>query len=204
MNKRVFYRNTALVTACSLLLRLCGILFRILLSDRIGAEGMGLYQLVLSVHILGSTFAVGGLLTAVTCIAAQRLATQDHHGLKRLMQVCTRISVFVGGGSALLLYVGAPWIGQWIGDSRSVTAIAPCGIALPAIGIDATLKGYFLARRRAWPSCIAQMLEQTIRIGSIVWWLETAWDGSLEQACVWIILGDALAETVSCIYLAFA
>ena len=204
MNKRLFYRNTALVTVCSLLLRLCGILFRILLSGRIGAEGIGLYQLVFSVHVLGSTFALGGLLTAVTCLATQRLSAQDDKGLRKLMRVCTRISVLVGGISACLLYGFAPQISQLIGDSRSVTAVALCGIALPCIGIDATLKGYFLARRRAWPSCIAQMLEQTVRIGTIIWWLETAWDGTLEQACVWIIVGDALAETVSCIYLSCA
>ena len=201
MNKRVFYQNTAWITGCSLLLRLFGILFRILISNRIGAEGMGLYQLVLSVHILGSTFAVGGLVTAVTCIATQRLSSGDHKGVSRLIQICIGISLVIGGTSALLLYGGAPQIAGIIGDGRSVDAVAFSGIALPFIGMDATLKGYFLARRRAVPTCIAQLLEQTIRIGSILWWLNTLWDGSLEQACVIIILGDALAETASCLYL---
>lgn len=201
VNKRVFYQNTALITGCSLLLRLLGIVFRILISNRIGAEGMGLYQLVFSIHILGSTFAVGGLVTAVTCVATQRLSAEDWHGVRRLMRIGVYISLIVGIGSALLLYGGAPQVADMLGDSRSQNAVAISGIALPFIGMDATLKGYFIARRRAWPSCVAQLLEQTVRIGSILWWLATVWNGSLEQACVIIILGDALAETVSCVYL---
>lgn len=204
MNKRIFYKNTAVMTSCSLILRLLGILFRIIVSNRIGAEGMGLYQLVYSVYVLGTTFAVGGLVTAVTRIAAQRLATGDQPGLDRLMQVCTRISWIVGGVSALLLYGGAPIISQLIGDNRGETSIALCGIALPFIGVSASLKGYFLARRKAWPPCLSQIVEQIARIGSILWMLVAVWDGSLEQACVIIILGDALSETTACVYLLIA
>lgn len=204
MNKRAFYKNTALMTACSLLLRLFGILFRILISGRIGAEGMGLYQLVYSVYLLGTTFAVGGLVTAVTRLAAQRLATGDRDGLDRLMRICTRISLLVGGISALVMYGGAPLIGSLIGDSRGIRAIALCGTALPFIGVSASLKGYFLARRQAWPPCVSQLLEQTVRIGGILWMLATVWNGSLEQACTIIILGDALSETAACAYLSAA
>lgn len=201
MNKRAFFKNTALMTACSLLLRLFGILFRVLISHRIGAEGMGLYQLVVSVYILGTTFAVGGLTTAVTRLVSQRIATGDGAGLDRLMRLCYRISVLVGGGSALLLFGGAPLIGRWIGDERTITAIAVCGVALPFIGVSSSLKGYFLARRKAWPPCLSQIIEQAIRISSILVALHTLWDGSLEQACVIIILGDALSETIACVYL---
>lgn len=192
------------MTVCSLLLRLFGIVFRILISNRIGAEGMGLYQLVYSVYVLGSTFAVSGLVTAVTRLAAQRLANGDADGLERLMRICTRIGLLVGGVSALLLYFLAPLMGPLIGDSRGVSAIALCGVALPFIGVSAVLKGYFLARRQAWPPCMSQIIEQAVRISSILLMLGTVWNGSLEHACVIIVLGDALSETVACVYLLLA
>lgn len=201
MNKRAFYQNTLVMTASSLLLRLFGIAFRIAISNRIGAEGMGLYQLVYSVYVLGSTFAVGGLTTAVTRLAAGHLARRDTHSLDRLMRVCTRIGLLVGGGSALLIYGGAPLIGRLLGDSRGVDAVALCGAALPFVGVSAGLNGYFLARRKAAPTCSAQIIEQTVRIGGILLCLHTLWDGSLEQACVIILLGDAVSETLGCGFL---
>ncbi len=204
MNKRAFYQNTAVMTATSLLLRLFGIIFRIFVSNRVGAEGMGLYQLVFSVYILGATFATGGLITAVTCLVAQRLTAADSRGVHRLMQISMLLCIGVGGVSALLLYVGAPLIGGWMGDARAVPAIAISGVALPFIGISACVKGYFMARRRAWPPCLSQIVEQAVRIGSILWMLSTHWDGSLAKACVIIIVGDALSETVACVYLYLA
>ena len=204
MNKRAFYQNTAVMTATSLLLRLLGIVFRIFISNRVGAEGMGLYQLVFSVYILGATFATGGLVTAVTCLVAQRLTCSDSRGVRRLMRISILLCIGVGGVSALLLYVGAPLIGGWMGDFRAVPAIAISGIALPFIGVSACIKGYFMARRKAWPPCLSQIVEQSVRIGGILWMLSTYWDGSLAGACVIIIVGDALSETVACVYLFFA
>ncbi|MBR0447225.1 MAG: oligosaccharide flippase family protein [Clostridia bacterium] len=203
MNKRTFYMNTAIMTGCSLLLRLFGILFRIFISNRVGAEGMGLYQLVFSVYVLGTTFANSGLITAVTRLAAEHLARGNPHAVKRLMKLCSLISLLVGSFSSLALFMGAPLIGQWIGDSRAVPAIAICGIALPFIGVAGCLKGYFLACRQAWPPCLAQILEQTIRISAILLMLKWLWSGSLTGACVIIVLGDALSETISCVYLLF-
>ena len=204
MNKRAFYQNTAVMTATSLLLRLLGIVFRIFISNRVGAEGMGLYQLVFSVYILGATFATGGLITAVTCLVAQRLTRLDSRGVRRLMRLSSLLCIGVGGISALLLYVGAPLIGRWMGDIRAVPAVAISGIALPFIGVAACIKGYFMARRKAWPPCLSQIVEQSVRIGSILWLLSACWDGSLAGACIIIIVGDALSETVACIYLYLA
>lgn len=204
MNKRRFYLNTAVMTGCSLLLRLMGILFRIFISNRVGAEGMGLYQLVLSVHILGSTFATGGLVTAITCIAGECLARNNAKAVNKLMRIGSLLSVLVGGFSAVLLFFGAPAIGNWLGDGRTATAVALCGLGLPFMGISCCIQGYFLARRRAGPPCLAQLVEQLVRIGSILLMLNTLWDGSLEMACAIILLGDFIAEAVNCIVLAIA
>lgn len=204
MNKQAFYRNTAVMTVTSLLLRLLGIVFRIFISNRVGAEGMGLYQLVFSVYILGATFATGGLTTAVTCLAAERMTHSDAKGVRRLMGLSVALCLGVGGISALVLYLGAPIIGIWMGDTRAVSAISVSGLALPFIGVSACIKGYFMARRRAWPPCLSQLVEQSVRIGGILWMLSALWDGSLEQACLIIIVGDALSETVACLYLLFA
>lgn len=204
MNKRTFYKNTAVITGCSLLLRVFGIVFRILVSNRIGNEGMGLYQLVFSIYLLGSTFATGGLTTAITRLAGEHLIRNDQAGIHRLMRVSSLLCLAVGCSSAMLLYFGAPIIGPLAGDSRTSSAIAICGVALPFIGISACLKGYFLARRRAWPPCLSQMAEQAIRIGSVLGMLNYFWDGSLAQGCALMVLGDALSETVACLYLLVA
>ena len=202
MNKRAFVKNTAVMTLTSLLLRTLGIVFRIFISNRVGAEGMGLYQLVFAVYVLGTTFAATGLSTAVTCLVAEHLTRRDQRAVRRIMSISLWLSVGIGILSAAILYVGAPLIGQWMGDTRAVPAIRISGLALPFIGCSGCIKGYFTARRRAAPPCVSQIVEQVVRIGSILLLLYAAGDScSIEDACRIIILGDALSETVAFGYL---
>ena len=204
MNKKTFVKNTAVMTVTSLLLRTLGIVFRVFVSGRVGAEGMGLYQLVFSVYVLGTTFAAAGIVTAVTRMVAEQLARGTSSNVGRVMRVSMELCVLIGTLSAAILYFGAPTIGEWAGDTRIVPAIAVSGLALPFIGIANCIKGYFMARRRAMPPCISQIFEQAVRIGSILWMLHAAGDCSLTDACRIIIAGDAISETAACLFLAIA
>lgn len=203
MNKRAFVKNTAVMTMTSLLLRSLGIVFRIFISNRVGAEGMGLYQLVLSVYVLGGTFASAGLVTAVTRLVAEQLIRGNRRAARWVMRASMALCIAIGLASAVLLYAAAEPIGRLVGDMRTVPAIRVSGLALPFIGVTSCIRGYFAARRRAGPPCLAQIIEQLTRIGSILWMLRLASTAcSLADACRIIILGDALSEAVSCCLLA--
>ena len=54
---RVLLKGAAIMTAFSLLGKLLGVLLRLFLSSRIGSEGLGLYQLIMSVYGLFATFS---------------------------------------------------------------------------------------------------------------------------------------------------
>lgn len=192
------------MTITSLLLRTLGIVFRVFISGRVGAEGMGLYQLVFSVYVLGTTFAAAGIVTAVTRLVAEQLARGTPANVRRVMRLSMGLCILIGSISAALLYFGAPTIGNWVGDARTVPALAASGLALPFIGVAGCVKGYFMARRRAMPPCISQIFEQAIRIGSILWMLNAAGDCSLADACRIIIIGDAISETAACLFLLIA
>ncbi len=192
------------MTVTSLVLRTLGIVFRIFISNRVGAEGMGLYQLVFAVYVLGTTFAAAGIVTAVTRLVAEHLARGSAANAIRVMRLSVAICIGIGTASAAMLFFGASAIGGWVGDSRAVPAIAVSGLALPFIGVASCIKGYFLARRRAAPPSLSQILEQIIRIGVILLLLATVGDGSLETACLIIIAGDGISETAACLFLAIA
>lgn len=57
---RQILKNTLLLTAAALLLRLLSMLFQAYLAGRIGAEGLGGVQLVLSVSAFAATLGLAG------------------------------------------------------------------------------------------------------------------------------------------------
>ena len=66
MARQSYLKNAAILTGTGLLLRAAGMFFRIYIAARIGAEGMGLYQLVLAVYGLFVTLATAGISVAAT------------------------------------------------------------------------------------------------------------------------------------------
>ncbi len=70
MNNTV-YKNASIVTGISVAERFLGFLYRIVLSRYIGAEGLGLYQVALSLFFLLQTLACGGIPVSVSRMVAK-------------------------------------------------------------------------------------------------------------------------------------
>ena len=69
MRLSMFY-STLLLTGVNLLLRLVATSFQVYISGRIGATGVGLLQLVLSVAMLAETAGIAGVRTAAMYLSA--------------------------------------------------------------------------------------------------------------------------------------
>ena len=96
MRHKVFVKNAAVLTVTSLILRTIGIFFRVFLSGKIGAEGMGLYQLIVSIYVLGATFATSGISTAVTRLVADELVCGTARSVKHVLRRSILLSLGIG------------------------------------------------------------------------------------------------------------
>ncbi len=198
-----FLKNAVILTVTSLLLRTVGIFFRIYLSNQIGAEGMGLYQLIVSIYVLGSTFATSGISTAVTRLVADALACGTTDSVHCILRRSVLLSLLLGIASTAILYSGAEAISlYWIKDIRAVSALRVLSFSLPSMGVSSCLRGYFIARRRVAVSSRAQLLEQTVRIGIVCLLLRRFSIFGIGVACTAIMVGDTVAEWASCAFIA--
>ena len=89
MQKKLFLKNTLILTATALILRSVGIFFRIYLSNTIGAEGMGIYQLIFSVYALMGVLASAGFNVSVTKLVSAK-SGED----RKIMSLCFKLSLF--------------------------------------------------------------------------------------------------------------
>jgi len=63
--------GTFLLTASGVLSRIIGFFYRIFLSHTIGAEGIGIYQLIFPLLALCSSFTTAGIQTAISKFVAE-------------------------------------------------------------------------------------------------------------------------------------
>ena len=124
MKKTVFIKNAAILTASSLILRFAGIIFKVWLAAKIGAEGIGLYQLVFSVYMFAATFATSGICTAVTRLVSEEVVVGNKDGIKRIMRRCVQLSLLVAAFTILVLFIGSDFIANNIlNDTRAALSL---------------------------------------------------------------------------------
>ncbi len=197
MKKVLFIKNALVLTLTALILRLAGIIFKVWLAKAVGSEGIGLYQLTVSVYVLFSTFASGGICTAVTRLCADQLAADSALGAARVLKKGIVLSLLISFVSILITFFGSSPIAAALGDMRAAPAIKILGFSLPFMGCSSCLRGYFAARRKTVSSSLSQMLEQAARILVVVLLSSAFASRGLSFACAAILFGDTAAEALS-------
>lgn len=200
LKKKLFIKNALILTATALVLRFAGIFFKVWLAGKVGAEGIGLYQLVFSFYALVSTFAACGISTAVTRLVTDELVLGSRRSVEKIVLRAVALSLSVAFLTFFGVYFGADFIsGTLIGDMRAAKALKILAFSLPFMGISSCLKGYFIARRATLPPSISQIIEQVTRI-SVCIALLLRYSTSVEDAAAAVLFGDTVAEAVSFLF----
>ena len=190
-----FLLNAAILTGTSLFMRTITVSFHVYVSSKIGAAGMGLFSLIMSVYTFAVTFATSGISLATTRLCAEYIAREDYNGAKRSIRVCCIYSIVFGISALFILFFGADFIGcEWLGDQRTVSSIRLLALSLPFISLSSVLSGYFSAVRRVIKTAVAGLFEQFLKISLTVAGLLILAPRGLEYACLALVGGSSIAE----------
>lgn len=193
--KNALVRNTAVLTVSALAMRVTGMLWQVWLAGRIGAAGVGLFQLVMSVGFLFSTVAISGVRFAVTRLVSEELGLGREGSVDAVVARAGLYATLFGFLAMGALYFGSKWVAEkWIGDMRTVPSLKLLALALPAGGISGLLAGYFTAVGRVWKSAAEQLAEQFLRMGLIAAAIRWAEGRGLPAVCAAIVGAGAAAD----------
>ena len=197
MGKRLIV-NTALMTSASLLMRCIAMGFQGYLSGRIGAAGIGLYQLVMSVELLASTFAISGIRFAVTRLVSEELGMGRAGGVHGAMVRSALYALIFGSAAMLLLTRFAEPVGfLWIGDARTVMSLRILAFGLPCLALSSVISGYFTACGRIWKPSLVHLIEQCAVVVFVALFLERAPEGDIELSCAAVCAGVTASDILS-------
>ena len=193
MDRKQLLGGVTMLSLSALFLRGVGMVYRVVLSERIGAEGMGLYQLIMTVEALFSMLASAGLTITVSRLCAERSEAQ-----RSIVGKACGLAFGMGLGLCAVLFAGADGFAvHLLGEERAANALRWIAPSLPMMGISAALKGFFLARGDVLRPTIAQISEQLARVGLVLWVLLRYDVTGISSSCTVIFFGAAAAELVS-------
>lgn len=200
--RRNYLKNAVILTGTGILLRAAGMFFRIYIAGKIGAQGMGVYQLVHTVYNMATTVATAGLSVAATRLTAEIMAAGRQGCVRQAMHVTLLLGAALGSIAALCQYCGAhAAAAMWLHDARAELPLKILAPSLPFMAISACLRGFFMARRNVVPNSRAQIMEQCIRISVVAWMIGKAVPHGIQAACAAVVLGNTVSEMCSWLYM---
>lgn len=195
---RQIFRDALLLTASALLMKTVGVWFQIAISNRAGAEAMGLFSLMSGVYGFALTFATSGIHLGVTRTVAGAISRGTPDRIRGLMRRAVVYALFFGVcASVLLAALARPIAMRWIKDARTVASLRLFALTLPLLSLTAVFGGYFTAVRRSAKSAIGQICEQATRIGLCMYLLSFFAGRDAERILIALVLGGVGAEALS-------
>lgn len=198
MTKQKFLMQGILLTAFSLFLRVTNIGYRSYLSAKIGAEGMGLYQLIFSVFMLAVTLSTSGISLAVTRMVTAAIAANRRGTVRSVVTKCFLFCLTVSCTIAVLLLVFSDFAAAVIlGYKGAAGSLRILALGLPFMSLCTCMKGYFLAVDESLSTALSDAVEQVLTIFAAValfWYFAPQ---SIETACLTAMLASTFGEAVS-------
>ncbi len=196
-----FFINGLILGFTTILMRGVGVGLNAYITGKIGAEGIGLFGLVMSVYMFAATLASSGASLAATRLVTEELSVGCHRGIRRSMKICLGYTVLFGFLSGSLLFIFAEPLGiRFMGDPRTVRSLKFLSVSMPCIAVSSGLGGYFTAVRRVAKSSAAQILELLVKVLVTVLLLAKFCHRGVEFACAAVVAGGTIAEIASCIF----
>lgn len=193
----IFY-SALLLTGVNLLLRFISTSFQVYLSGKIGASGIGLLQLVLSVGALAMTAGMGGIRTATMYLSAEAVGQKCPGDLNWVLRGCILYSIALSSVVGIFLYYFAPLIASaWIGNTETLSAVRLLACFLPVNSLCGVMIGYFTGVNKIGTLAAVEVAEQIFSmVLTIV--LLTFWaDNSTIKACHCVVMGSGLGACFS-------
>lgn len=190
-------KGTLILTVAGFLSRIIGFFYRIFLSHTIGAEGIGIYQMVFPVFAISFSITGAGIQTAISKFVAARRDRKLSFFLSGLS-----VSLLLSAMMSCLLYECSDRIAlSFLMEERTAPLIRILALSIPFESIHCCVNGYCLGLKKAGFPSATQLIEQTIRVSSVFaiyyYIISHHMTPSVSVAVIGIVFGEFAAMIVS-------
>ncbi len=192
--KQSFIKGAIIISLGGFISKILGAFYRIPLTNFLGGEGMGIYQMVYPLYCILLTVSASGIPTGIA-----RLISSGSKGAERQ---AFRLYGAIGVIGTLLMYLlSAP-----LAAVQTEPAIRLCCVMLcPSVffvSVLSVVRGYFQGRGNMYPTAITEVSEQLIKV-ALGCALAYVFRSDLELAVASTLFAVTVSEVVSTVIALF-
>lgn len=162
--KSNIYKSAAQVTIFSTVEKALSFLYRIVLSRTIGAEGLGIYQICLTVFAVFLTAASSGVPITVSRLMAKSTARNDLSGKHSAVTAGIVCTLAITVPVAIILFFGRNAFGFLFSDKRCIDIFVILLPGLVLTAIYSVIRGSFWGNKQFLPYSLIELLEDAVMV----------------------------------------
>ena len=168
--KNSLIRGTLLLTIAGLISRIMGFFYKIFLANTIGAEGIGIYQLIFPIYSICFSLCASGIETAVSKLTAEKCALGNTKTAVGILRCALFITLSLSLCCSFLIYSHADWLAvRFLKETRCEQLLKILAFSIPFGTIHSCICGYYFGLHKAGVPSVSQLIEQAFRIAAV--WL---------------------------------
>lgn len=201
MGKNAIVKGALILTIANIITRVLGFVYRVYMSNLIGAEGMGLYQLIMPVYMLVWSISSSGFSTTISKLVAEENSKKEYGNIKQILVQSIITSTIIACILSVLIFIFSDYIALNIfKDSRILLSLHIMCVSFPFMASGSCIRGYFLGLQDTSVPAISQVLEQIVRMVTIYFLSSIFIPMGLIYACAVAMVGMCIGEIFSFLY----
>ena len=166
--KNAFIKGTLLLTVAGLFSRFMGFFYRIFLANTIGAEGMGIYQLIFPIYSVCFSLCASGIETAVSKLTSAKYASGKSTEASGILKTGLFLTLTLSISCSLFIFEHAEFLANvFLKEPRCAELLKVLAITIPFGTTQSCICGYYFGIHKAAVPSFAQLIEQGTRMLSV-------------------------------------
>ena len=195
--KEKFIKSTIILLIGGFLIKVLGMVNKIVITRTIGIENLSIYMLILPTFSLFIGLGQFGF-----PIALSKLIAQDDKNNKRLFLSIIPISLLINIIIIILIILIAPYLSNNLLHNKSTYyAIIAISLVIPFTTISSICRSYFFGKEKMLPHVISNLVEDIVRLLIIIAFSKKIITYSSKYIVCFLVLINIISELASTLVL---
>lgn len=193
MRKNKFITSTLVLLIGGFIVKIFGFLIKIIYTRVVGSEGIAMYSIIVPTLSLIVTIAGFGMPLAIS-----KMVSEEKYLSKEIMSQGLYILLAINILAMLTIIALSGFIADHLLNAPYVKVLLiGSALAMPNMGIACIFKGYFYGKQKMLPNTISNIIEQTIRLIFVIFFLPYFIKKSVLQGILAFVLVTIITEGAS-------
>lgn len=167
MAKQSFLKGALILLLASLLVKVLGFVYQILIIRLISPEGIGIFNMVFPLYITVLVFTTMGFPPAIPKLTAEEIAAGKFGHVEIILGTAASLLFFFSAALSFLFILSAPFvITKLYTDPRVLPVLLFLLPTIVLVALSSAIKGFFQGLHDMRPTAFTQLIEQLVRIGT--------------------------------------